>query len=176
MIAWKFTAPGAIGPFSRLVWPRPRDGGPGEWVEASVHPCATGVHACRRSDLPYWIHAELWEVELEGVLTGAGHKIVAPRGRLLRRIEAWDREAMRAFSQSCADRVERYATRSTAAAEYVEDLRDDVERCLAATAGDDAARAADAAGGLGARESERQAQAAWLAHRLGLPDTPVEPD
>ena len=47
--AYKFLAPGAVGPFSGFAWPT---GTPGPWVEAVPHTCATGVHACLVEDLP----------------------------------------------------------------------------------------------------------------------------
>ncbi len=170
MIAWKFTAPDGMGPFSRLSWPRPSEVGPGAWVEAVVHPCASGIHACEPADLSYWLHAELWEIELDGAVVRARHKLVASRGRLLRRVDAWDHSAMRGFCEDCQVRVQGYAAVSEAAAEYLEDLADDIDGCLAATASDDAARAAAAAGGAAAREAERLAQTRWLVDRLRLRD------
>ena len=168
MIAWKFLAPGAVGPFSRLTWPTPSGSAPGPWVEASVHPCTSGIHACEVSDLPYWLHAELWEIELDGPVTRAGHKIVAPRGRLLRRIEAWNRSAMIAFCEACTDRVRDVAARSEGAAEYLVDLEADVHRSAAATVGYIAAHAIGVVDGAVASERERAAQAGFLSTRLGL--------
>ena len=168
MIAWKFLAPGAMGPFSRITWPTPSADCPGAWVEAIVHPCTSGIHACEAIDLPYWLHAELWEIELDGVVARAGHKIVAPRGRLTKRVDAWDREAMRAFCADCEKRVREYALLSAAASEYLEDLADDVTDCHAGTASDDASRAAAAAGGSAMQAAERAAQSRFLATRLGL--------
>lgn len=168
MIAWKFLAPGAIGPFSRFAWPVPTGAGAGEWVQAAVHPCSTGIHACAIADLPWWLHRELWEIELSGDIARGRHKLVAESGRLVRRVTEWDRNAMHEFCEDCAGRVRDYATRSPAAAVYLEDLDDDVAGCLASTAGDDAARAAVAADGPGAREVEKAAQARWLTARLGL--------
>jgi hypothetical protein len=170
VIAWKFLAPGAIGPFSRVPWPTPAGAGPGTWVNAAVHPCASGIHACEAGDLPYWLHVELWEVELEGPVQRAGHKVVAPRGRLTRRIDAWDRDARRDFCEDCETRVRGYASRSDAAGEYLEDLAGDVSGCHAATAGDDASRAATAAGGSALRDTERVAQVRFLVSRLELGD------
>jgi hypothetical protein len=168
VIAWKFLAPGAIGPFSRFNWPTPTEAGAGPWVQAVVHPCSTGIHACALDDLPWWLHGELWEVELSGQIAHARHKLVAERGRLVRRVSEWDRDAMHDFCEDCARRVRDYATRSPAAAEYLQDLDQDIAGCLAPTASDDAARAAVAADGHGAREVEKAAQARWLATRLGL--------
>jgi hypothetical protein len=168
VIAWKFLAPSATGPFSRVAWPIPTEGGPGQWLEARVHPCASGIHACEASDLPFWLHAELWEVELDGPVLRVGRKVVAPRGRLIRQIEAWDRGARHDFCEDCETRVKEYAIHSADAAAYVDDLADDVEDCHAAAAGDDASRAAEAAGGSALRNAERVAQSRFLVARLGL--------
>ena len=168
MIAWKFLAPGAMGPFSRVTWPTPSGTIRGAWVEAHVHPCASGIHACEVADLPYWLHAELWEVELDGPVLRTGHKIVAPRGRLTRRVDTWDRAAMRDFCADCEARVKEYASGSNVAAMYLEDLADDVGGCHAATASDDASRAAAAAGGSAMQAAERISQSRFLVARLGL--------
>jgi hypothetical protein len=68
--------------------------------------CVTGVHACRIADLPYWLDEELWEIELAGAVERGGKKLVAARGRLLRRIGAWDDAAMSDFAHGCRERVE----------------------------------------------------------------------
>jgi hypothetical protein len=95
MTAYKFLRRGRVGAFSGFAWPV------GEWVEAEPHVCASGIHACRPADLPYWLDAELWEIELDGAVA-AERKLVAPRGRLVRRVEAWDGGTARAFADSCA--------------------------------------------------------------------------
>ena len=82
--ALKCLRTGAIGPFSGFRWPTPSDG-PGQWVAASPSPCASGVHACLRRQLPLWLHDELWEIELGGAVTTLERKVVAARGRLVRR-------------------------------------------------------------------------------------------
>ncbi|MDQ3935296.1 MAG: zf-HC2 domain-containing protein [Actinomycetota bacterium] len=132
---YKFTLPGAVGPFSGVRWPRPDGGEPGGWVEATgeLASCANGVHACRPEHLPFWIGPELWVVELDGEVTAEGHKVFAQRGRLLERVEAWDDEAARELGARWA-----WAARDLA----VEVLRaegrgDDAER-LAACADFDA--------------------------------------
>jgi hypothetical protein len=92
VIAYKWLAADGTGPFSGFRWPLP-GAAPGEWVEAAVDPCGSGVHACRVRDLPLWAGQLLYEVELDGPLTEEPTKLVAPRGRLLRRIDAWDAQA-----------------------------------------------------------------------------------
>ena len=94
MKALKALRAGAVGPFSEFRWPTPGDG-PGQWVAASPSPCASGVHACLRGQLPLWLHDELWEIELGGAVTTLERKVVAARGRLVRRVEGWDARALR---------------------------------------------------------------------------------
>ena len=67
MIAYKFLRSGRIGPFSAFRWPEP-----GVWVHAQrdLVACQRGIHACRPSDLPWWLADELWEIELDGDVRG----------------------------------------------------------------------------------------------------------
>lgn len=75
---------------SGTQWPLPTTAGPGPWVEASaVRPCHEGVHACTAGDLAYWLNDELWEIELEGDILLTHRKVVARRGRLVRRVDGW---------------------------------------------------------------------------------------
>jgi hypothetical protein len=105
MKAFKFTCRGAVGAFSGVAWPAP-----GEWLEAGGDElCRSAVHACRVEDLPWWLDEELWEVELDGVGAAGRHKLSARRGRLVRRIEGWDADAAREFSEACAWRAHRRA-------------------------------------------------------------------
>ncbi len=107
MRAYKFTASDAVSVFTRFPWPVPGNGSPGAWVDASetAQVCALGVHACRAGDLPYWLGRELWEVELAADVVEAPYKLVAARGRLLRRVEGWP-ELERPFAEDCAARVQ----------------------------------------------------------------------
>jgi hypothetical protein len=111
MIAYKFLCAGGVGPFSGYSWPLPRDGAAGPWVTSAADPvlCHRAVHACRVSDLPWWLHDELWETELDGAVSTGRHKVMAPRGRLLRRIGAWDRDCARRFAGACAERARDHA-------------------------------------------------------------------
>jgi hypothetical protein len=92
MIAYTFLERGAVAPFSRLRWPLR------EWVHARVF-------ACRQRDLPYWLHDELWTIELAGDLIEHPTQIEASRARLLERQERWNEEAARAFAADCALRA-----------------------------------------------------------------------
>jgi len=85
-IAYKFLARGARGPVTGLAWPTV-----GRWLEASgpVSLCRDGVHACRADQLAYWLHEELWRVELDGEQIDGPDCVVAGRGRLVQRVDAW---------------------------------------------------------------------------------------
>src|SRR3954464_1733529 len=62
VIAFKWLARGAIAPFTGFRWPTD-----GPWVSIpSGVPEGAGVHACRISQLAYWIGEELWRIELDG--------------------------------------------------------------------------------------------------------------
>lgn len=88
---WKFLDHRGSTVFSGFEWPLPRGEAPGPWVEAldAIRPCTSGIHACRRTDLSWWLSADLWAIELGGPVRSVGNKVVAPRGRLLRRVADW---------------------------------------------------------------------------------------
>jgi hypothetical protein len=103
VIAAKFLGRGGVGLFSGFGWPLPVAGEPGAWVEVEgpLEPGRNGIHACRPQDLTDWIDDELWAVELDGELEEREATVVARRGRLLRRVEAWTPDAARAFAEAC---------------------------------------------------------------------------
>jgi hypothetical protein len=102
MIAYKFLRSGRTGPFSAFQWPEP-----GVWVHAApdLAACKRGIHACRSSDLPWWLADELWEIELDGHVQAYEHKIIAPAGRLRARIEGWTPACAQAYADACAWRA-----------------------------------------------------------------------
>jgi hypothetical protein len=167
VIAYKFLRPDGTGPFSRFSWPLP-EGAPGAWVDAPVRPCRSGIHACRPADLPLWIGRALYEVELGGEISEQRTKLVATRGRLLRRVDAWDDTLRDEYTRMCADRAHELALGATprlAAWDAV------IERSVAegpALLGFVAARIAEERDGVGAYHAERRRQTAWLTARLGL--------
>lgn len=105
MKAYKFFRAGRVAPFSEVVWPE--EG----WVGAdgALETCRSGVHACRLDQIAYWLGEELWEVELEGEVAETDLKVVAPRGRLVRQVRAWDDDARREFAAECVRRAAGYA-------------------------------------------------------------------
>jgi hypothetical protein len=103
MRAYKFLDAEGTTLISATKWPVPTDDGAGPWIEAgAVSPCREGIHACRIADLAYWLHEELWEVELDGEIQESHRKIVGRRGRLLRRLHPWSGGVARELSDWCA--------------------------------------------------------------------------
>lgn len=111
MIAYKFLRSGAVGPFTGFNWPTPQAGKPGPWVEADtpLQLCLSGIHACRVEQLPHWIEAELWQVELGQPVHDAGEVLVSMRGRLVRRVARWDATTVRDFETACGWRSRDHA-------------------------------------------------------------------
>jgi hypothetical protein len=115
VIAYKFLRSGRVGPFSGFQWPEPDvrvDTAP----EVTV--CRRGIHACRRSDLPWWLADELWEIELDGPVRVEEHKIIAVAGRLRSRIEAWTPACAQEYADACAWRAQGRAVAELAHAGY----------------------------------------------------------
>lgn len=166
MIAYKFLREDGASVFSGFRWALP-DTGPGEWVEARVDPCRSGIHACRASDLPFWAGRTLFEVELDGEILVERRKVISPRGRLLRRIAAWD-DLRDAYTRMCADRAHELAQ---SVAPRLEDWEAVIEPSIPegpALLGFAAARIAEEISGEEAYQAERDRQAGWLLERLDL--------
>ncbi|MFT3765699.1 MAG: hypothetical protein QM820_09310 [Minicystis sp.] len=104
MRALKVLDEGGVGRFSAFRWPAPANGEPGAWVEdpGTTHMCVRGVHACVPDQLPYWLGQELYVIELDGPVTQVERKVVAPRGRLIGRVDRWDAGGQRAFVTAAA--------------------------------------------------------------------------
>jgi len=165
VIAYKFLRSDGTGAFTRFAWPLP-NGGPGAWVDAPADPCRSGIHACRLADLPYWAGRVLYEIELAGDIVALGTKVVAPRGRLVRRVAAWDDAFRATYTRHCADRAHELARESG-----LERWEEVIEPSIPegpALLGFVAARIAEQAGGVEAYYAERSRQAEWLAAQLGL--------
>ena len=163
--AFKFLTADGLGIFSGFAWPLPDDG-PGDWVEADVDGCHSGIHACRKADVPYWLAPAMYEIELDGRPEVYSVKIVASRGRLIRRIEAWDRATREDYSRMCIAR----ASELIAAAPTLRDWAPPPSISLEETArlGFIAARIAEQLDGAEGYLAERRRQSAWLGERLGL--------
>lgn len=99
---YKCLRPAAVSPFTGTRW------APGVWVEGGAPTgCRGGIHAARAGDLPYWLQPEIWVIELGGLVVDvpSGRKVVASRACLGERVAAWDSEAYKAFSVTCALRT-----------------------------------------------------------------------
>jgi hypothetical protein len=155
-----------VAPFTRFVWPH------GDWVETAppLEPCRRGVHACTLEYLPEWLERELWKIELDGERVEADGLVVAERGRLVERVEAWDDGAAREFARACAGRMHEHAQRDERFAPYAE---------MAAAVAESAdpkfyaltpfvARHGAEHVSAGGWAEERACQAGWLAERLSL--------
>jgi hypothetical protein len=167
VIAYKFLTRDATAPFTGFAWPLP-GGGPGAWVEAPIEPCRSGIHACRRDDLPLWLGRVLYEVEIDGEVVAEPTKLVASRARLVRRIDAWDDGLRDAYTRMCADRAHELAVASEPA---LPDWDAVIEPSVAegpALLGFVAARIGEERGGRAAYHEERGRQARWLSARLSL--------
>jgi hypothetical protein len=166
VIAYKFLRPDGTSVFTRFRWPLPAAAGPAPWVDAAIDPCRSGIHACRRADLPLWLGRALYEIELDGEVVEETTKVVAPRGRLLRRIDAWDEPTRDEYTRMCADRAHQLA-RGEGLAEWDALVESSVPEGPALL-GFMAARIAEEIAGAEAYHAERRRQADWLAGRLGL--------
>jgi hypothetical protein len=163
VIAYKFLVEGAVAPFTGFRWPVEA------WVEGvGVELCRGGIHACHARHLPIWMGPELWEIELDGEIVERERKVVAARGRLLRRIEKWNDELLEDFGRFCLARTRQRVGFLPVLAGFVADVDRFVAQKRFAIAGFAAARAAELRDGPGAYERERLLQAGWLAERLGL--------
>lgn len=94
MIAYKFLAAGAVGPFTGFAWPV------GEWVTANG-PIEDGIHACRARDLAYWIDAELWTIELAGEVVQHPTQVTSRKARLVAPVAAWTAEVRAEHARAC---------------------------------------------------------------------------
>jgi hypothetical protein len=169
VIAYKFLRPDGTSPFTGFAWPLPSGGAPGAWVDPGrLEPCRSGVHACRTADLPLWPGRALYEIELDGEVVEQPMKVVASRGRLTRRIEAWDDATRDAYTRMCADRAHELARAASPPLERWEAAIEPSVPEGPALLGFVAARIAEEASGVDAYHAERARQADWLIERLGL--------
>jgi len=105
LIAYKFLAAGATGPFTGFRWPVPELARPGAWVEAADGRADHGVHACCPDDLAFWQDVELWRAELADPVVEGHRQVIGARGRLLERVPAWNDDLARSFGEACAWRA-----------------------------------------------------------------------
>jgi hypothetical protein len=167
MIAHKFLRPDGTSVFTGFSWPLP-NGGPGPWVEATVEPCRSGIHACRPEHLPLWAGQVLYEVELEGEIVDDRTKVIAARARLTRRVDAWGGSVRDRYTQMCADRARELARRVSPPLEQWEAVIEPSMQEGPALLGFVAARIAEEIDGPIAYQAERARQTDWLVEELRL--------
>jgi hypothetical protein len=167
VIAYKFLKPDGTSVFTGFGWPPP-NGGPGSWVEANVEPCRSGIHACRPEHLPLWAGQVLYEVELDGEVVDDRTKLTAARGRLIRRIDAWEDEVRDRYTRMCADRAHELARSASPPLERWEAAIEPSMPEGPALLGFMAARIAEELDGPEAYHAERARQTDWLVQELRL--------
>ena len=171
---------GGRSEFTGLQWPLPAAGRPGQWVHANgpLALCVNGIHASTTEQLPHWLGAEIWEIELDGDVVVADAALVASSARLVRRIDAWDELARRRFAQACLERACAIAERYPAGEGLVDNVRYAINSAAAAPAGYwTAVLAGESDTGRRAGRDydeaflrERAIQAQWLRRELDLTD------
>jgi hypothetical protein len=167
VIAYKFLRSDGTSFFTGYRWRLP-NGRPGPWLDAAVDPCRSGIHACRVSDLPLWAGRALYEIELDGEVVEHRTKVVASRGRLVRRVDAWDEECRDTYTRMCADRAHELAMSASPALEAWDAVVEPSVPEGPALLGFVAARIAEEISGPESYRAERARQTEWLVDRLGL--------
>jgi len=131
------------------------------------------------ADLAYWLHEELWRIELDGDCVEGQDCILAPRGRLLERMDDWSekggaQEFARAVRDHALEIIAPHPERARLQG-YVDDATCHVANGFLespALAGLCSAMAvAQAAGGDAIEDAyrrERAWQSAWIVARLKL--------
>lgn len=134
----------------------------GRWRAGAWFAPPGGVVACRERDLPHWLAPELWVVELEGPVVERRHSLLARAGRLVERVDAWDRHAPGDFLHWC---LVRHPAISCVPGDTRWNAACDAGYDASQTAGMDAAER----GGSfeEAEQAERAAQADWVLRRIG---------
>ena len=163
--AYKFLAAGAKAPITGFQWPVPQLEAPGAWVEAAgpLEPCARGAHVCRANELAFWLHDELWELEIEGERMEGYDCVVVERARLVRRLDDWQHGGAARFARASVEHAAEQlaqAPERDAVQQYLEDATECEEAGEVAAA---AFCAAVAVANLapGGREAAFRRERAW---------------
>jgi|SRR6185312_4717119 len=176
-VAYKFLTRDATGPFSGSAWPLPTGAEPGAWIHAdagALELCGRGAHVCRPADLAYWLHDDLWEVEVDGdQITGIDCLIVR-RARLVRRLDGWHKGgAAGRFGEACVAHALALVPAAAPARAYLDDATEAARYGYVAVAAFAAALSVAKATATGEGEepayrAERAWQSAWIARELAL--------
>jgi len=109
----------------------------------------------------------LYQIELDGEIVEQPTKVVASRGRLLRRVEPWD-ELRDTYTRRCADRAHELALGASPPLEEWDAVIEPSVREGPALLGFVAARIAEEISGTAAYHAERSRQTEWLVEALHL--------
>lgn len=164
--------------FTGWQWSLPEGDQPGAWVhaEGAIAVCINGIHASTPEQLPHWLGAELWEIELGGDILEHEAALVASQARLLRRVDGWDELMRGRFAEICLERARELADGYPAGAGLVTKVEHTLSWAGAAPAGYFTAMlAGERASGEHAGPDydaaflrERSRQARWLRDQLKL--------
>jgi hypothetical protein len=159
---------GAVDRLTEFRWPAPRGEQSEGWVRAGADAPLDAVRGYSLAALAWGLDDELWQLELDGATAGAGRAVHGARGRLVRRIEAWDAATAMNLIEACA-----WRTRDAAVAELrVEERADEAVALAGVTdlAGLEVLGNAIAAGqGAGSRLAGFAADVVLYAGDAGLP-------
>ena len=125
MFAYRFLAKGGLGAVNQFLWPLPEGSMPGAWIGPQADSTTLGVYAQQLSDLPYWVHDELYRVELRGSVQTLSLGVLASEMRLVERVSGWNESLRRDFGEACVERL-----RQGAANTYDERGEPLIARCL----------------------------------------------
>jgi hypothetical protein len=109
MHAFRFLAKGAMSVSSQIAWSKPQRGRPGEWLGRGTEGTRRGVLAHRVDDLPYWVHDELYRVELRGPIEELSTGILARELRLCAQIDEWTEATRFDFGHDCIVQLQQRA-------------------------------------------------------------------
>ena len=87
-------------------WYLPKGGRPGKWMPAirgELEACRNGYHLCSANQLINWLGPVIYEAEARGDRIEDTNKVVVRQARLLRRVEAWNRKAIRLLACDFAE-------------------------------------------------------------------------
>lgn len=176
-VAYKFLTRHATGPFSDRAWPLPTGGDPAAWIEAdagALELCGRGAHVCGPANLAYWLHDDLWQVEVDGDQIVGIDCLIVRRARLVRRLDDWrEGGAAARFAAACVAHALALVPAGAPARAYLDDAMEASRYGYVAVAAFAAALAIAQAtgpgqGGESAYRVERAWQSAWIVRELGL--------
>ena len=137
-------------------------------VDGPIVPCSNGIHFCAPTHLSRWIKQELYlfeDMSPDETVEHEGSKMVTRSGRIVERVDAWNRDAWQDVAFYAADRAVRvYSANALRNAGMVTEA-DRLAGLPPITDADSARSAADAADAAARSAAESAAWSAWSASR-----------